>query len=56
MMTPTMLWTDMTMMAAGHCSDVALPPYLATRHVTRVYFVTPTLPYGVLGLQTEEEG
>ena len=27
-MTPTMLWTHMIIIASEHCPDVALPPYL----------------------------
>ena len=39
MMTPTMLWTDKRMIADGHCSVIARPPYLITLYY--IHYVIP---------------
>ena len=54
MMTPTILCTDMRITAAGHWSEVALPPYLIIIIII-INIIISDPPYSVLCLQGEEE-
>ena len=62
MMTPTMLWTDIRITAAGHWSEVALPPYLNIIIIIIIIIIADCEAYNylnppdsVLCLQGEEE-
>ena len=55
-MTPTILCTDMRITAAGHWSEVALPPYLNIIIIIIIILLSSSfLPDGVLRLQGEQE-
>ena len=56
-MTPTILCTDITITAAGHWSEVALPPYLNIIIIIIIIILSSLFssPDGVLRLQGEQE-